>query len=763
MAETQDIALQALRGEILDRRNDLLARGDLPTPERLSEYYARFAEEFGPQALSGLDGQDLLEKMHLHGNKESLVYWLEFKNDEELPNIFGGIGGGSAYKFGLFRRKENGAWVVGNRHDEREVSVNEAVEVARKHRDQLLRGLEVFAAFPTGGADEDYLRLQKELELAAPDIQDSAWARKYFHMLAPGKLDDFHNQDYDRFYVAQTLQLPPEPSGRYICSGRFVALCKEMSIPMTHLTSALVARIPKPYSYWAIKVDREHWDEMRDQGIVALEGTVSEDLSGLSYKQASKDRVLSLVKPHLPDSSAKAKHYAQQLFHFATFVSENDVVLAVSGSSVLGIGKVTGAYRFDPSSDVSHQRETTWVRTDEWSESFNWPSGAELLARLRSEALWIEIEKRMLEPAPLSVPGVRIPPRPKSLSGVPGRVQQVLERKGQVILYGPPGTGKTHWAISAATQLAAQRNLGSSYGELALEDAKRVFGAEDAFVRMCTFHPAYGYEDFIEGYRPQAVDGSLTFVLRSGMFKQLCEEACADTGHTYYLIIDEINRGDIPRIFGELLTLLELSKRDLTVALPLSGDQFHVPRNVHVIGTMNTADRSIALLDTALRRRFGFVELMPDSAVLGSAVVGQVPLGPWLDSLNSRIREHLGADARNLQVGHSFLMEHEQPLADVSSLRRALREDILPLLQEYCYDDWERLESILGQGVVDAPARAFRSELFDPGAEEKLQQALLAPDPELATSGVVVAADEELTDEESEDDVVDVDGSLGQD
>ena len=110
--------------------------------------------------------------------------------------------------------------------------------------------------------------------------------------------------------------------------------------------------------------------------------------------------------------------------------------------------------------------------------------------------------------------------------------------------------------------------------------------------------------------------------------------------------MDEINRGDIPRIFGELLTLLELDKRGVAVNLPVSGDRFMVPPNLYVIGTMNTADRSIALLDTALRRRFGFVELMPDTAMFGSmSVEGSIPIGPWLDALNDRIREHLGRDA----------------------------------------------------------------------------------------------------------------------
>src|SRR5215218_6915086 len=112
----------------------------------------------------------------------------------------------------------------------------------------------------------------------------------------------------------------------------------------------------------------------------------------------------------------------------------------------------------------------------------------------------------------------------------------------------------------------------------------------------------------------------------------------------FLLIIDEINRGDVPRIFGELLTVLEKDKRGRPVTLPLTGATLRVPENVYVIGTMNTADRSIALLDTALRRRFGFIELMPDSSVLGDTVVGDIPLGSWLNALNASIIANVGRD-----------------------------------------------------------------------------------------------------------------------
>ena len=153
-------------------------------------------------------------------------------------------------------------------------------------------------------------------------------------------------------------------------------------------------------------------------------------------------------------------------------------------------------------------------------------------------------------------------------------------------------------------------------------------------MRVCTFHPGYGYEDFVEGLRPTLRNEQMAFEPRDGHFKKLCTDAQHQGNRHFFLVIDEINRGDVPRIFGELLTIIELNKRDLRVILPTTGSSFSVPINVHLIGTMNTADRSISMLDAALRRRFGFIELMPDSSVLHDQKAGTLPLGPWLDALN---------------------------------------------------------------------------------------------------------------------------------
>jgi 5-methylcytosine-specific restriction protein B len=282
-------------------------------------------------------------------------------------------------------------------------------------------------------------------------------------------------------------------------------------------------------------------------------------------------------------------------------------------------------------------------------------------------------------------------------------------------------------------------------------------GSAEGLVRTCTFHPAYGYEDFIEGYRPRTdAAGQLSFELRKGIFKRLCEDAQKESDKRFFLVIDEINRGDIPRIFGELITLLELDKRGTSAHLPVSGEPFSVPKNIYVMGTMNTADRSIALLDTALRRRFGFIELMPNPEALGTAqVANSVALGPWLAALNERIRNHLNRDARNLQIGHAYLMEAGRPITDFARFSRVLSEDIFPLLEEYCYENYSMLRELLGPALVDEDNQRIRHELFEPERREDLIQALLAPFPEIGTSTAAIIAERAETEEETDEAVED--------
>ena len=375
------------------------------------------------------------------------------------------------------------------------------------------------------------------------------------------------------------------------------------------------------------------------------------------------------------------------------------------------------------------------------------------------------------------------------------------------ILYGPPGTGKTyHTAIYAVAICEENGNL-----DKVKDDAKKDYNAvyrkyqeliDEGRVKFTTFHQSYGYEDFMEGIKPQIVESNdkkdVIYDIKDGIFKEFCYKASFDfaweqmikegkkkpivcytiekksklefkvknddtlagnqpktindikksdvyntfgnipystiqtfpddgtkqairyhhaiiqklekdygLSQNYVFIIDEINRGNISKIFGELITLIEDDKRgEAQVTLPYSGNPFTVPKNIYILGTMNTADRSIALMDTALRRRFTFEEMMPDTDVFkkdatdaeGVTVAG-VSIKKMLDAINERIeylydREHT--------IGHAYFKEYinAPDSDDVAPLRKIFKNKIIPLLQEYFYDDYEKIALILGDGNV---------------------------------------------------------------
>jgi 5-methylcytosine-specific restriction enzyme B len=237
---------------------------------------------------------------------------------------------------------------------------------------------------------------------------------------------------------------------------------------------------------------------------------------------------------------------------------------------------------------------------------------------------------------------------------------------------------------------------------------------------LVTFHPSYSYEDFIEGFRPQDTGEGLRLRLADGLFKTVCATARANPERKYLVFVDEINRANLAKVFGEIITLLERDKRGVPVVLPQSKEPFSVPNNVYMLGTMNTSDRSIRLMDAALRRRFGFIEVMPDLSLLrGAQIDGVLDLYDFLMVLNTRVSRTQG---REKQIGHSFFLEDGQPVSDGSEFARRFRQEVLPLLQEYCYDDYGELAEYIGTDLVDVEHAVLLTDVLHD--DEKLVSAL---------------------------------------
>ena len=269
------------------------------------------------------------------------------------------------------------------------------------------------------------------------------------------------------------------------------------------------------------------------------------------------------------------------------------------------------------------------------------------------------------------------------------------------ILYGPPGTGKTYNVIRYSVELIEGKRI--PQGEPYKETKERYDQyLNEGRIRFITFHQSFSYEEFIEGIRPVVEDiygkesnvahsdTNILYRACSGVFKTICEKAAKNPSVKYVAIIDEINRGNISKIFGELITLIEESKRGTVAILPYSQKEFYVPDNLYILGTMNTADRSIAMLDTALRRRFDFIEMMPQPKLLGTCE--NVDLCEMLVALNERIEYYYD---REHAIGHAYFMNKEGPISTLRELRNVFNTKIIPLLQEYFFDDYEKIKLIL--------------------------------------------------------------------
>lgn len=269
-------------------------------------------------------------------------------------------------------------------------------------------------------------------------------------------------------------------------------------------------------------------------------------------------------------------------------------------------------------------------------------------------------------------------------------IKKLLDNSGQIILQGAPGCGKTYITTELAVYLcdgvvpAARKELKERYKQLQTEGR----------IAFTTFHQSLDYEEFVEGYKPDTKnnDGEMRFVKEDGIFKRICKDAVSRSSIPFVLIIDEINRANISKVLGELITLLEKSKRiggsdELTVTLPYTGEVFGVPDNLYIIGTMNTADRSLGYIDYAIRRRFAFMTLESDPYVITEYYHDKGELMTKERELYNDVRNLLkhniseDFDINDVMVGHSYFLADTEEDYNIN-----LNYKIRPLLEEYLRD-----------------------------------------------------------------------------
>ena len=335
------------------------------------------------------------------------------------------------------------------------------------------------------------------------------------------------------------------------------------------------------------------------------------------------------------------------------------------------IGQVTGAYTYNPSGPKPHRRSVQWYRTNVSTDVLD--SGLARVTVHKADRHRETIDRLVREG---EVAGNGPPSDLDELADELNldvdflrEVETLLTEKKQVIFQGPPGTGKTYVAQKLARHLA---------------------GSEER-VTLVQLHPSYAYEDFVQGFRPTLKDRQAGFELRDGPLLQAAEKARSDADNNkHFLVIDEINRGNLAKVLGELYFLLEY--RDESIRLQYSDEPFSLPSNLYIIGTMNTADRSIALVDLALRRRFYFVEFHPDEepvkGVLGRWLDANAPSEmEWVADVVERANEKLRED-RHAAIGPSYFMKDD---LDEEAVTRIWKHSVLPYIEERLFGEGDRL------------------------------------------------------------------------
>lgn len=436
---------------------------------------------------------------------------------------------------------------------------------------------------------------------------------------------------------------------------------------------------PRSRRYWMYSPGRQasKWDEFSSNELMAI----GWDELGDPTEYESQEAIRQILAGD--GSGSSAKHDALAVWQFQQEMRIGDIVYAKRGrQEIVGRGEVTSDARYEPDREsYRHVRSVNWTHKGSWPLSDSAP--LKTLTDISDKRDEIDrLEALFTDGLPAEAPSTTEPlptyTRQDFLEDVYisdsdyDRLRSLLLRKKNIILAGPPGVGKT---------FAARRLAHSIMGE---RDNDRI--------QMVQFHQSYSYEDFIMGYRPTEDGG---FSLEEGPFYQFCEEARADDpSRPYFFIIDEINRGNISKIFGELLMLIEADKRGRKLRLLYKKEDFTVPPNVHIIGMMNTADRSLAVIDYALRRRFGFFTMTPAFDSEGFKAWKESVGSPALDVLVDtvvKLNSEIGADpglGPGFKIGHSYLIKPQTSDADDEDwLFSVVVDELIPLLEEYWFDE----------------------------------------------------------------------------
>lgn len=632
-------------------------------------------------------------------NKESLCYKMEFG---KYKHTGPGIGGSTAFKYGIYFSKDKGTYVTraGISSDS-----NQTWESIRGDLTKVLYS--VSNANNAYDINDNYSSL-KGMPMFIIKLACCYFPNKVIIIAGrkqlKGVLDLFeikYNENYSSLQLAFLINqefrnnLPEFANDSAITLGNMI--WDYYNLNSNDIENDNLIQRNKTWIY-SPGENANRWNEFYDNGIMALNWDNLGDLRQYASKNEIKE-ILTLDS----NLGSSRKNDVLANWEFVNVLKVGDIVYAKKGIDIIvGKGIVESDYIYDETrNDYKSFRKVNWIYNEEKNHTeyightlvqktltdiTKYPDYVEKLEKLY-ENNGISAEKNNNEYTKFDFLKEVLITEEKY-----DNIINTLERKKNIILQGVPGVGKTFCAKKIMYTLMNMK--------------------DDSRIKTVQFHQSYSYEDFIQGYRPNE-DGN--FELKNGVFYELVQEARKEYERAisqkeepkkYCMIIDEINRGNLSKVFGELMMLIESDKRDAkwSVKLTYSDDEFYIPKNLYIIGTMNTADRSLATIDYALRRRFAFIELEPSfendeaSDKFRKYLINQEKIeADFVDriitaykKLNNFITQSLSKD---FIIGHSYFINQFKEVEDYEEVYKSIvNYEILPLLEEYFYDDKDKIE-----------------------------------------------------------------------
>ncbi len=605
------------------------------SPEQVQDSLDEFRLNYSPETLAALEGKEILESIFYSegDNTNALCCWLEMNKD--CKSLFGSISGGSAYKFGLFQKKETGMWTTGSPQKPQELTEEEALALGKAIRDALVKGVNIIREAKLESL-EDYEQLDDKLKAeVGSQYYDWGWFHKYFSIICSDKLSGFHSTDW-QVHVLRALKIRPSEK-YYARSGQISMIQSYAGWCYRELFEAFAQHFGEPRQFVRLgssDSEKSYAPEWAKRGVVGLGwadlGDLSEYLKGEGIdKAAVQEKLKELYYPADERTSARK---AGEIARFYK-CSKNTVFVVMDGERLIALADSVGDYFYDSSSSMGHLRTANWRFVFDKNNSLPQKSEGKLTScyQLSNEdnLLFLYDRYYYAEDLEKDMSLENDENREENMKPITFNTGFQSKFSRNRIVFGAPGTGKSYTIE---------------------KERKELLGDSDNYERV-TFHPDYSYAHFVGTYKPVPAkdsrgNDSITYEYVPGPFMRIYVEAIknsrSDNIKPFLLIIEEINRANVAAVFGDIFQLLDRDddnvseypiqasediKQYLSKELGVTVSEcskLKIPDNMFIWATMNSADQGVFPMDTAFKRRWDFTYLGiddSDEAIRGKYVV----------------------------------------------------------------------------------------------------------------------------------------------